>query len=156
VVAGGLEKLPKCERGRGKRTMVELDSGGPGEAGLLGFGNANKLGSTCRSIQVSEFDFFLFFPGNLIIPLKDPKVRYIIPSQVNNMWSSHESVTCGVNCIYLTFVSFYDILDLIISFFFGIPPYPPPPSLRCQVPSRSHLVFILQKNILFVSSFSRH
>jgi hypothetical protein len=39
------------------------------------------------------------------IPLKDPKVRYI-PLQVNDMWGSHESMTCGVNGIYIYFCIF--------------------------------------------------
>jgi hypothetical protein len=39
------------------------------------------------------------------IPLKDHKVRYI-PLQVNDMWGSHESMTCGFNGIYLIFGSF--------------------------------------------------
>jgi hypothetical protein len=34
------------------------------------------------------------------IPLKDPKFKYI-PLQVNDMWVSHESMTCGVDNINL-------------------------------------------------------
>jgi hypothetical protein len=57
--------------------------------------------------------FFLIKANNLLslqiylkfgivgyMPLKDPEFKYV-PLQVNDMWGSHESITCGVNNINL-------------------------------------------------------
>jgi hypothetical protein len=61
---------------------------------------ATPLASSISALAMKVNSVILL--GNL-----DPKFRYI-PLLVNDMWGSHELMTCGVNSTYLCFVYFND------------------------------------------------
>jgi hypothetical protein len=86
------------ERGRGGAGVEEED---PSEMVLNG-----PIGEAQLAI------LFLFWEI-WIIPLKKiSRFRYM-PLQVNDMWGSHESMTCGVNGIYLNFGFFNGMHPII-------------------------------------------